>query len=183
MYSLNIDLVMVHMIKPTYIPHGHEHRKSWKVDLTIYSIDRNTSDNDTCRSTLKMRTRTHIYSDHVTQVNFSSHEDQILKTTDDTPRAQTYLFTESHHVAQVNFSSHEDQILKTTDYTPRAQEGIKSTTWQTPPVFTNTPLSENLRYPTPKRVNQSSSTPVRDHENRMKHWIYEEISFHHHTKK
>ena len=39
--------------------------------------------------------------------------------------------------------------------------------WTTPPVFTNTRLSENLGYPTPQRVSHSSSPPVGTHENKM----------------
>jgi hypothetical protein len=38
--------------------------------------------------------------------------------------------------------------------------------WKTPPVFTSTP-SESLVNPTPMRMNPPSSTPARDHENRM----------------
>jgi len=71
-YSLNLGLAMFHMMKTTYIPHGPEHRKSWKVDLTICSIDRNTPNNDTGQSKSKMRTRAYIYSDHVAHVNSSS---------------------------------------------------------------------------------------------------------------
>ena len=104
------------------------------MDFTIHSIDKDASDNDTSQSTSKMRVRAHIYPDHATQVNFSSHEYQALKATDDTPGAQV---------------------------TP------KPMVWTTPPVFTDTRLSENLTSPTPKRMNQSSSTSVRDHENRM----------------
>ncbi len=66
-----------------------------------------------------------------------------------------------------NFSSHEYQTLKATDDTPGAQVTPKPMVWTTPPVFTNTRLSENLTSPTPKWMNQSSSTPARDHENRM----------------
>ena len=100
----------------------------------MYSIDKNAPDNDTGQSKSKKRARAHIYSDHAAQVNFSSHEYQILKAMDDTPGAH---------------------------------ENLKPTIWAILPVFTNTPLSENLTNPTPKRMNQSSSTPVRDHENRM----------------
>jgi hypothetical protein len=80
-----------------------------------------------------MRTRAHIYSDHAAQVNFSSHEYQILKAMD----------------------------------TPGAHENLKPMIWTKPPVSTNTPLSESLTHPTPKRMSQSSSTPARDHGNRM----------------
>ena len=67
----------------------------------------------------------------------------------------------------MNFSSHEYQTLRATDNTPVAQVTPKPMAWTTPPIFTNTRLSENLTSPTPKRMNQSSSTPVRDHDNRM----------------
>ena len=53
------------------------------------------------------------------------------------------------------------------DDTPGAQVTPKPTVWTTPPVFTNTRLSENLGYPTPQRVSHSSSPPVGTHENRM----------------
>ena len=81
-----------------------------------------------------MKVRAHIYPDHSTQVNFSSHEYQTLRATDNTP------------VAQV---------------TP------KPMAWTTPPIFTNTRLSEELTSPTPKRMNQSSATSAWNHENRM----------------
>jgi hypothetical protein len=107
------------------------------VDLTIYSIDKNAPDDDTGQSKSKMRTRAHIYSDH------AAH--------------------------RVNFSSHEYQILEAMDNIPAAHEDPKPIIWTTPPVFTRTPPSENLMNPTPTpmRMNQSSSTPARDHENRM----------------
>jgi hypothetical protein len=117
-YSLNLGLAMFHMMKTTYICHGPEHRKSWKVDLTIYSIVKNATDNDTVsdQSKSKMKTRGHIYSDHDAQVNFSSNEYQILKSI----------------------------------YTPAgAHENPKPIIWATPPVFTNTPLSESLTHSTP----------------------------------
>ena len=54
-----------------------------------------------------------------------------------------------------------------TDDTPRSQVTPKSMLWTTSPVFTNTKLSENLKYTTPQRVSKSSSSPVNIHENRM----------------
>ena len=134
MYSLSCGLAMFHMMKTTYIYYGAEHRKSWKVDFTIYSIDKDASDNDTSRSTSRMKVRAHIYPDHSTQVNFSSHEYQTLRATDNTPVAQA---------------------------TP------KPMAWTTPPIFTNTRLSEELTSPTPKKMNQSSATSAWNHENRM----------------
>ena len=87
-HSLNLGLSMFHMMKMTYIRHGPEHRTSWTVDFTIYPIDKNAPDSDSGQSTSKMRTRAHIYSDHSAQVNFSSHEYQILKSiVHDTPGA------------------------------------------------------------------------------------------------
>jgi hypothetical protein len=46
-------LAMFHMMKTTYIRHGPEHKKSWKVDLTIYSI--NAPDNDTQSSSTPVK--------------------------------------------------------------------------------------------------------------------------------
>jgi hypothetical protein len=123
---------MFYMMKTSYISHGPDHRKSWKVDLTIYSTDKNAPEG-TGQSTSKMRTRAHIYSENAAQVNFSSHEYQTLETLDNIPGA------------------HEDP---------------KPMIWKTPPVFTSTP-SESLVNPTPIRMNPPSSTPARDHENRM----------------
>jgi hypothetical protein len=62
--SLNLGLAMFHMMKTTYIRHGPEHRTSWTLDFTIYSMDENAPDNDADKSTSNMRTRAHIYSDH-----------------------------------------------------------------------------------------------------------------------
>ncbi len=53
------------------------------VDLTIYSVDKDASDNDTSQSTSKMRVRARIYPDHSNQLNFSSHEYQTWKVMDD----------------------------------------------------------------------------------------------------
>jgi len=130
--SINVGLAMFYMMKTSYISHGPDHRKSWKVDLTIYSTDKNAPEG-TGQSTSKMRTRAHIYSDHAAQVNFSSHEYQTLEAMDNIP------------------GTHEDP---------------KPMIWKTPPVFTSTP-SESLVNPTPMRMNPPSSTPARDHENRM----------------
>lgn len=80
--SLNWGLTIFHMMKTSYIYEKPGQRESWFVDLTIYSID-DTAAAYAGPSTLKMRTRAHIYSDHAAQVNFSSHEYQILKTEDD----------------------------------------------------------------------------------------------------
>ena len=52
------------------------------------------------------------------------------------------------------------------DNIPGAHEDPKPMIWKTPPVFTSTP-SESLVNPTPMRMNPPSSTPARDHENRM----------------
>jgi hypothetical protein len=103
-HSLNLGLAMFHMMKTTYIRHGPEHRTSWKVDLTIYSIGKNAPDSDAGQSTSKMRTRAHIYSDHAAQVNFSSHEYQILKAMD-TPEAhenpKPMIFGQHHLSSQI----------------------------------------------------------------------------------
>ena len=74
-------------MKTTYIYDKPGYRKSWIVDFTIYSVDKDASGDDTSPSTSKMRVRAHIYPDHSTQVNFSSHEYQTCKATDDIPGA------------------------------------------------------------------------------------------------
>ena len=50
-------------MKTTYIYDKPEHRNSWIVDFTIYSVDKDASDDDTSLSTCKMRVKTHIYPD------------------------------------------------------------------------------------------------------------------------
>ena len=42
-------------MKTTYIYDKPEHRNSWIVDFTIYSVDKDASDDDTSLSTSKMR--------------------------------------------------------------------------------------------------------------------------------
>ena len=74
-------------MKTTYIYDKPEHRNSWIVDFTIYSVDKDASDDDTSLSTCKMRVKTHIYPDPSNQVNFLSHEYQTCKATDDIPGA------------------------------------------------------------------------------------------------
>jgi hypothetical protein len=70
-------------MKTTYIYDKPENRDSWIVDFTVYSVDKEASDDDTSLSTSRMRVRAHIYPDHSTQVNFSSHEYQTCEATDD----------------------------------------------------------------------------------------------------
>ena len=120
------------MMKTSYIYEKPGQRESWFVDLTIYSID-DTAAAYAGPSTSKMRTRAHIYSDHAAQVNFSSHEYQILKAEDDIPGAH---------------------------------ESPKPMIWTSPPIFTASTVHEDLEYPTPRRVDQSSSTPAKSNENR-----------------
>jgi hypothetical protein len=83
--SLVCGLALFHMMKTTYSYDKPEHRNQWIVDFTIYSVDKDASDDDTSLSTSKMRVRAHIYPDHSNQVNFSSHEYQTCKATDDIP--------------------------------------------------------------------------------------------------
>jgi hypothetical protein len=81
--SLACVLALFHMMKTTYIYDKPENRDSWIVDFTVYSVDKEASDDDTSLSTSRMRVRAHIYPDHSTQVNFSSHEYQTCEATDD----------------------------------------------------------------------------------------------------
>ena len=132
--SLACGLALLHIMKTTYIYDKPENRNSWIVDFTIYSVDKEASDDDK-QSTSRMRVRAHIYPDHSTQVNFSSHEYQTSDATDDS------LITEAYRRP-------------------------KPMVWETPSVFTNATLSDNLIYPTPIR-SQSSSSPVKSHESRL----------------
>jgi hypothetical protein len=50
-------LFLFHMMKTTYIYDKPEHRNSWIVDFTIYSVNKDASDDDTSLSTSKMRVR------------------------------------------------------------------------------------------------------------------------------
>jgi hypothetical protein len=79
--SLACGLALFHMMKTTYICDKPGHRKSWIVDFAIYSVDKDASGDDTSQSTSKMKVRAHIYPDHSTQVNFSSHEYQPRNAT------------------------------------------------------------------------------------------------------
>ncbi len=81
--SLACGLVLLHMMKTTYIYDKPENKNSWIVDFTIYSVK---SDDDK-QSTSRMRVRAHIYPDHSTRVNFSSHEYQPRNATDNIPGA------------------------------------------------------------------------------------------------
>ena len=83
---LACGLALFHMMKTTYICDKPGHRQSWIVDFAIYSVDRDASGDDTSQSTL-MKVRAHIYPDHSTQVNFSSHEYQPRNATDNIPGA------------------------------------------------------------------------------------------------
>ena len=56
-------MALFHVMKTTYIYDKPEHRNSWIVDFTIYSVDKDASDDDTSLSTCKMRVKTHIYPD------------------------------------------------------------------------------------------------------------------------
>ena len=87
--SLACGLVLFHMMKTTYIYDKPENRNSWIVDFTIYSVDKEASDDDK-QSTSRMRVRAHIYPDHSTQVNFSSHEYQTSDATDDSLITEAY---------------------------------------------------------------------------------------------
>jgi hypothetical protein len=64
--SMTYDLTMFHMMKTKYIYDKPDHKKWWIVDLTIYSIDKDESDNDTNQSTSKMRVRSHIMTTQIT---------------------------------------------------------------------------------------------------------------------
>jgi hypothetical protein len=77
------------MMKTAYIYDKPENRNSWIVDFTIYSVDKEASDDDK-QSTSRMRVRAHIYPDHSTQVNFSSHEYQTSDATDDSLITEAY---------------------------------------------------------------------------------------------
>jgi hypothetical protein len=87
--SLACGLVLFHIMKTTYIYDKPENRNSWIVDFTIYSVDKKASDDDKL-STSRMRVRAHIYPDHSTQVNFSSHEYQTSDATDDSLITEAY---------------------------------------------------------------------------------------------
>jgi hypothetical protein len=79
MQSLPCGLALFHMMKTTYIYDKPYHRDSWIVDFTVYSGDKENLSNST------MQARAHIYPDHSTHVNFSSHEYQTFRPMDDIP--------------------------------------------------------------------------------------------------
>jgi hypothetical protein len=57
--SLSCGLTLFHMMKTTYIYDKPENRNSWIADFTIWSVDKEASDDDK-QSTPRMRVRTHI---------------------------------------------------------------------------------------------------------------------------
>jgi hypothetical protein len=61
--SLACGLALFHIMKTTYIYDKPENRNLWIADFTIWSVDKEASDDDK-QSTPRMRVRAHIYPDH-----------------------------------------------------------------------------------------------------------------------